>query len=64
MVNGLFKEISEEEMMSVNGGCGGGSPSPGNSKATPPSKPTAGDVIRGWLNDTAWRNYPGEGYYI
>ena len=24
MVNGLFKEISEEEMMSVNGGCGGG----------------------------------------
>ncbi len=25
MVNGLFKEISEEEMMSVNGGCGGGS---------------------------------------
>ncbi len=35
MINGLFKEISEEEMMSVNGGCGGGSPSPGNSKATP-----------------------------
>ena len=24
MINGLFKEISEEEMMSVNGGCGGG----------------------------------------
>ena len=23
MINGLFKEISEEEMMSVNGGCGG-----------------------------------------
>ena len=22
MINGLFKEISEEEMMSVNGGCG------------------------------------------
>ena len=33
MVNGLFKEISEEEMMSVNGGCGGtiygNLPSPG-----------------------------------
>ena len=24
MINGLFEEISEEEMMSVNGGCGGG----------------------------------------
>jgi len=33
MINGLFKEISEEEMMSVNGGCGGdiygNLPSPG-----------------------------------
>ena len=27
MVNGLFRDISEEEIMSVNGGCGGsGSP--------------------------------------
>lgn len=24
MINGLFVEISEEEIMSVNGGCGGG----------------------------------------
>ena len=24
MVNGLFRDISEEEIMSVNGGCGGG----------------------------------------
>lgn len=24
MINGLFREISEEEMMTVNGGCGGG----------------------------------------
>lgn len=24
MVNGFFREISEEEIMSVNGGCGGG----------------------------------------
>ena len=24
MVNGLFSEISEEEMLSVNGACGGG----------------------------------------
>ncbi len=24
MINGLFEEISEEEIMSVNGGCGGG----------------------------------------
>lgn len=36
MINGLFEEISEQEIMSVNGGCGGGSPSPGNTKATPP----------------------------
>ena len=34
MINGLFEEISEQEIMSVNGGCGGGSPSPGNTKAT------------------------------
>ena len=45
MINGLFVEISEEEIMSVNGGCGGGSPSPGNSNATSPSKPTVGQVI-------------------
>ena len=25
MINGLFEEISEQEIMSVNGGCGGGS---------------------------------------
>ncbi|NLK46434.1 MAG: hypothetical protein GX297_07260 [Treponema sp.] len=24
MINGFFREISEEEIMSVNGGCGGG----------------------------------------
>ena len=31
MINGLFKEISEEEIMSVNGGCGGGINSAGPS---------------------------------
>ena len=40
MINGLFEEISEQEIMSVNGGCGGGSPSPGNTKATPPEPKT------------------------
>ncbi|MBO4640358.1 MAG: bacteriocin [Treponema sp.] len=62
MINGLFKEISEEEMMSVNGGCGGGSPSPGNSKAVPGSKPTIAEIIvetmQAYVKYCSWKYYP------
>ena len=61
MVNGLFKEISEEEIMSVNGGCGGsgGLPNSDDSETSKPSiKQIIVEAVQSYVKYCSWKYYP------